>query len=398
MSVYFVCDTCGASTPSLAPAGWRCACGSPWSLPPGPAFDPHAGTDAASGVWRFRRQIRLPAGPVPTLGEGCGRWLHPPGGPRIALAYLEPTLSFKDRGVAVLLAWAALAATPPLIEDSSGNAGGSFAAYAAAAGLPCRIYVPSSAPAGKTAALRAFGAEIIEVDGPRANATEAALADPDGTYCSHAWNPMFLEGTKTMALQWWQEHGGVLPRRVYVPVGQGSIALGLYHGFTEIRAGVPEFRIPEIIAVQHRTAAPLWQAVGAPSAAGESDPACEPDAPDPACEPDPTGAPDHAPLPEPAGAPDHAPLPEPADIPSLADGIAIDKPVRQEALVRAIKDTGGRVIVVGNEEILDAQQRLAGIGVWAEPTGAVAMAGHTQAGDGNDALVVVTGHGLKATL
>ena len=364
MSVDFLCDTCGASTPSLAPDGWRCGCGSAWSLPPGPAFDPdlHLGTGATSGVWRFRNQIRLPPGPVPTLGEGCGRWLRPPGEPRIALAHLEPTLSFKDRGVAVLLAWAALAATPPLIEDSSGNAGGSFAAYAAAAGLPCRIYVPSSAPAGKTAALRAFGAQVVEVDGPRGNATEAALADPDGTYCSHAWNPMFLEGTKTMALQWWQEHGGVLPRRVYVPVGQGSIALGLYHGFTEIRAGVPEFRVPEIIAVQHRTAAPLWEATGAPSAAGE---------------------------------PDHAP--DATDIPSLADGIAIDKPVRQEALVRAIKDTGGRVVVVGNEEILDALKRLAGVGVWAEPTGAVAMAGHTQAGDGSDALVVVTGHGLKAT-
>jgi len=370
MSVNFICDTCGASTPSLAPSGWRCACGSPWSLPPGPAFDPRTATETASGVWRFRRQIRLPPGPVPTLGEGCGRWLRPPGGPRIALAHLEPTLSFKDRGVAVLLAWAALAATPPLIEDSSGNAGGSFAAYAAAAGLPCRIYVPSSAPAGKTAALRAFGAEVVEVEGPRGNATEAALADPDGTYCSHAWNPMFLEGTKTMALQWWQEHGGVLPRRVYVPVGQGSIALGLYHGFTEIRAGVPEFRVPEIVAVQHRTAAPLWQAIEAPGADKEPDPASEPD---------------------------RAPAPEPADHPSLADGIAIDKPVRQEALVHAIKDTGGRVIVVGNEEIRDAQQRLAGVGVWAEPTGAVAMAGHMQAGDGSDALVVVTGHGLKTT-
>ncbi len=168
---------------------------------------------------------------------------------------------------------------------------------------------------------------------------------------------MFLEGTKTMALQWWQEHGGVLPRRVYVPVGQGSVALGLHHGFREIRAGVPEFRVPEIVAVQHRTAAPLWRAIGAPG-----------------------------PFPE----------PDSTDDPSLADGIAIGEPVRQQALVRAIKETGGRVIVVGNEEIIAAQQRLAGVGVWAEPTGAVAMAGHAQAGDGDDALVVVTGHGSKA--
>ena len=87
--------------------------------------------------------------------------------------------------------------------------------------------------------------------------------------------------------------------------------------------------------------------------------------------------------------------PSPNDCPSIADGIAIVTPVRREALIAAVVRTGGRVIVVGNDEIRDAQQRLAAMGVWAEPTGAVAMAGHAQAGDGNDALVVVTGHGLK---
>lgn len=360
MSLDFLCNVCGATTPALAPAGFRCGCGAPWSLPPGPSLDPHRITDAASGVWRFRAQIRLPdsalAAPL-TLGEGCGRWLRPVQGPRIALAHLEPTLSFKDRGVAVLMAWAGLAAVPPLIEDSSGNAGGSFAAYAAAAGLACRVYVPASAPPAKVAALQAFGAEVITVDGPRANATEAALSDSKGTYCSHAWNPMFLEGTKTLALQWWQEHGGALPRRVYVPAGQGSLVLGLHHGFDEIRRGIPEFRAPAIVTVQHRSAPSLWAAMG------------QDDAP---------------------------PAVEPQDEPSIADGIAIDAPVRRDDLVRAIRDSGGRVLVVGNEEIRAAQRRLAAMGVWAEPTGAVAMAGWLQAGGDNDALVVVTGHGLKA--
>ncbi len=357
MSADFFCEHCGQTTPALEPSGWRCDCGGPWALPPGPPFDPDAITNDASGVWRFQHQIRLPAGHYPTLGEGCGRWLRPPDGPSIALAHLEPTLSFKDRGVATLVAWASLAAKPPLIEDSSGNAGGSFAAYAAAAGLPCRIYVPASAPAGKVAALHAFGAEVVEIDGPRPSATEAALADNDGTYCSHAWNPMFLEGTKTLAFQWWQEHGGELPERIYVPAGQGSLVLGLFYGFAEIRSALPDFQVPAIIAVQHRTAAPLWDATGMEG---------RPTAPD-------------------AG-----------DRPSIADGIAIAVPVRRRALAAAVVSTGGRVIVVGNEEILAAQRRLAAIGVWAEPTGAVAMAGHLQAGDGGEALVVVTGHGLKA--
>jgi len=358
MNVEFICASCSRTTPSLAPNGWRCECGGAWSLPPGPAFDAGAIDAEASGIWRYRKQIRLPEDcPVPTLGEGAGRWVRLRGGPLAACAHLEPTASFKDRGAAVLVAWATLAASPPLIEDSSGNAGGAFAAYAAAAGLACRVYVPSSAPAGKVAALRAFGAEVVKIDGPRPRATEAAIEDRDGTYCSHAWNPMFLEGTKTLAFQWWEEHGNTLPRRVYVPAGQGSLVLGLHYGFTELAAAFADFRVPEIVAVQHATASPLWEATGA------------------------------------AGQPK---LPRDADIPSLADGIAINEPVRRRAIAAAISESGGRVVVVGNEQIVAARERLAGNGLWVEPTGAVSLAGHAAAGDDNDALVVLTGHGLKA--
>ena len=168
---------------------------------------------------------------------------------------------------------------------------------------------------------------------------------------------MFLEGTKTLAFQWWQEHGPQLPERIYVPAGQGSLVLGLFYGFTEIRAALADFQIPAIIAVQHRTAAPLWAATGM------------------------------------EGRP---PAPDAGDQPSIADGIAIAVPVRRRALAAAVVSTGGRVIVVGNEEIRAARRRLAAMGVWTEPTGAVAMAGHMQTGDGAEGLVVVTGHGLKA--
>lgn len=344
----------------MAPEGWRCSCGEPWCLPSGPPFDPRAIVAGASGVWRYRKQIRLPEGcPQPTLGEGAGGWIRLPRGPAIACAHIEPTLSFKDRGVAVILAWALGAdASPPLIEDSSGNAGGAFAAYAAAASVPCRIYVPRSAPAAKKAALSAFGATVVEVDGPRHLATDAAQADARGTYVSHAWNPFFLEGTKTLAFQWWERYRDELPRRVFVPAGQGSLVLGLWHGFAELRAGLPEVRMPKIVAVQHRTSAPLWEATGQ---AGDS------------------------------------PTVEGDDHPSIADGIAIEKPVRASALVDAITGSGGRVVVVGNDEIREARRELCSHGVWAEPTGATAYAGFARLGGGDGDLVVVTGHGLKAT-
>jgi threonine synthase len=353
----FACESCAATTPALAPSGWRCACGGPWSLPPGPPFDRESIDPGGSGVWRYRQQIRLPGeAPEPTLGEGAGGWRRLSDGPIAALAHLEPTASFKARGAAVLAAWAGLAASPPLIEDSSGNAGGALAAYAAAAGLACRVYVPASAPAAKKDFLRAAGAELVEVEGPRPRATEAAIADAGGTYCSHAWNPMFLEGTKTLAFQWWEEHGDRPPPRVYVPAGQGSLVLGLRQGFGELAAARPRFRAPAIIAVQHRTAVSLWAASGAPGP---------------------------------------SPPPRHDDLPSIADGIAIPAPVRQASVVDAIRGSGGRVIVIGNEEILAAQQRLLADGLWVEPTGAVALAGHMAAGDGADALVVLSGHGVK---
>ena len=254
-----------------------------------------------------------------------------------------------------MVAWARAAATPPLIEDSSGNAGGALAAYAAAAGLSCRVYVPSSAPAGKRAVLEALGAEVVSVGGARPRATEAAQSDTEGTYCSHAWNPFFIEGIKTLAFQWWEEHEGRLPASVYVPAGQGSLVLGLCRGFGELAAAFADFETPRLIAVQHRTVAPLREAL----------------------------------------APDEQPEVGPGDLPSIADGIAIPDPVRQDKVLAAINATGGAVLTVGNAEIHEARRRLAAEGLWVEPTAAVGLAAHAAAGDGPDALVVLTGHGAK---
>ena len=356
MSVDFVCERCGDGVPAMSADAWRCPCGGPWELPDGPPFDPAAIADVPSGLWRYRAQLRLPSDCPPlTLGEGRSPWLRLRSGPRVACAHYEPTGSFKARGVAVMTAWARSAAAPPLIEDSSGNAGGAVAAYAAAAGLACRVYVPASAPAAKRALLAALGAEVVPIDGPRPRATVAAQSDTDGTYCSHAWNPFFIEGIKTLAFQWWEEQAGCLPPRVYVPAGQGSLVLGLWHGFRELAAAFPELEIPRLVAVQHRTVAPLRAALDSDE---QRDPA-------------------------------------PDDIPSVADGIAIPDPVRQNKVLAAIDATGGDVVTVGNAEINEARRRLAAEGLWVEPTGAVGLAGHAVAGDDGDALIVLTGHGTK---
>src|SRR5947207_15736896 len=103
-----------------------------------------------------------------------------------------PTGSFKDRGTALMLNHLLAVGVGRIHEDSSGNAGSSIATYAAAAGLPCRIYVPAAAPRGKVVQIAASGAEVIAVPGTRQAGTEAALAAAsagDSFYASHNWQP-----------------------------------------------------------------------------------------------------------------------------------------------------------------------------------------------------------------
>jgi threonine synthase len=257
-----------------------------------------------------------------------------------------------------------------LIEDSSGNAGAAVAAYAAAAGLPCRIYVPATAPAGKLRQLAAYGAEVVPVPGARPRATEAAQADAEGTYCSHAWNPLFVEGVKTMAFEWWERLAGRFPERIFVPAGQGSVAMGLRRGFLQLEAGLPGLRTPAIVAVQHRAVAPLaaaWRQQLASSeavrTAGErGDRQTEPGA---------------------------------VTQPPLSDGIVIPEPVRGPEVLTAVRESGGEILTVDDEAIRAAQQELAAAGIWVEPTGAVALAGHRRCGGSESDAVVTTGHGLK---
>ena len=374
MRTEFICASCQTTAPLLSAEAWRCPCGEPWELTPGPPFDPASIAPKTTGIWRYRAQLDLPPDiPELTLGEGHSPWVRLPDGPWVACAHREPTASFKARGVALMVAWAKRAATAPLIEDSSGNAGAAVAAYAAAAGLPCRIYVPASAPAGKLRQLAAFGAEVIPVPGARPRATEAAHRDRTGTYCSHAWNPLFVEGVKTMAFEWWERLDGRFPERVYVPAGQGSLALGLSRGFRQLSEGLPGLRTPAIVAVQHRSVAPLaaaWQESTTSSGSKQKQSV------------------------EAAGRPlsNEAAL---SDNPPLSDGIVIPDPVRGTEVIQAVRESGGEILTVDDDAIRAALQQLSAAGIWVEPTGAVALAGHQTGGGSKDDAVVTTGHGLK---
>jgi threonine synthase len=276
-----------------------------------------------------------------------------------------PTGSFKDRGTALMLNHLLAVGVGRIHEDSSGNAGSSIATYAAAAGLPCRIYVPAAAPRAKVVQIAASGAEVRSIPGTRQAVTEAALAaaeSGESFYASHNWQPFFIEGTKTLAFELWEQLGFRVPDNVLVPTGYGSNILGLERGFDELQRSGEITTRPRLFAVQAANCAAFATAWD-------------------------------------AGAPDYVPF---APQPTVADGIATVKPVRTAEVLAALQRSGGGVVAVAEEAIAPALAALGRLGLFVEPTAATAAAALTQLLAGNTItpeetiVVVLTGHGLKA--
>jgi threonine synthase len=292
-------------------------------------------------VWRYRHAIDLPGGDRPvSMGEGQTPLVVLDDDRPSVLAkldFLMPTLSFKDRGAAVLVTVARALGAEELVADSSGNAGAAIAAYAARARLSCRVYVPEATASQKLAQLTAHGADVLVVKGGRGAAASAAVRavlDRGAFYASHVWHPAFFEGTKTFAYEAWEQLGRA-PDEVFLPVGNGTLLLGAASGFADLhKAGLID-SIPRLVAVQASACNPLERAWRS----GEAGPAA-------------------------------------VDCRATrAEGIAIDAPVRGHQVLAAVRATGGRVIAVGEDAIVEAQAGLASRGLYVEATAAAVYAG-----------------------
>lgn len=360
------CSACGKRHAVDRPL-WRCDCGGPLNLEPGPGLRRADIAAADSSLWRYAAAIALNGPPQVSLGEGwtplvTREWDGVPV--RFKLESQMPTGSFKDRGTAVMLNHLLEVGVGPIHEDSSGNAGSSIATYAAAAGLRCRIYAPAAAPRGKVIQIAASGAEVRAIPGTRQAVTEAALAAVgESFYASHNWHPYFIEGTKTLAYELWEQLGFAVPDNILVPTGYGSNILGLDRGFDELFRNGEITRLPRLFAIQ----AENCSALGAAWA---------------------------------AGAADYVPF---TSGPTIADGIATVKPVRTAEVLAALRRSGGEVATVPEAEIGPALRALGRLGLFVEPTAATAGAALTRLlRDGTirpneTTIVVLTGHGLKAT-
>src|SRR3954470_18082414 len=360
------CPACGKRIPADRPI-WRCDCGGPLDLAAGPGLKRDEIDPGEASLWRYRAALALVRPPLVSLEEGWTPLVERRWDGTAVLFKLEsqmPTGSFKDRGTAVMLNHLLEVGVGPIHEDSSGNAGSSIATYAAAAGIPCRIYVPATAPRGKVVQIAASGAEVRAIPGTRQAVTEAALAATgESFYASHNWHPYFIEGTKTLAYELWEQLGFRVPDNILVPTGYGSNILGLDRGFDELaRRGEIATR-PRLFAVQAENCAAFAAAWA-------------------------------------AAAPGYVPF---SARPTAADGIATVKPVRTEAVLAALRRSQGGVVAVPEAEIAPALVGLGRLGLFVEPTAATAAAALSRLlrqgaiRPEETTVAVLTGHGLKAT-
>ena len=358
-TIPIVCISCSTPYPDEG-TPYRCpGCGGtfdwvgafPWQRP---ALEPQPG-----GIWRWQNSFGLPRmGEPVTLGEG-GTPLIPDdvGGQQVyfKLESLNPTGSYKDRASSVLTTFLRSRGVSRAVEESSGNAGASFAAYAARAGIHARVFIPESASGPKRRQIETYGAELVPVRGPRSAAAEAVAVDVDAgaVYASHAWMPFGMAGIATIAYELFEQLGGV-PGTVIAPAGHASLVLGILRGFKALKIAGQIERLPVIIAVQSSACAPVWAAWNQ------------------LVQPVVEGA-------------------------TLAEGVRVLKPVRMTALIDELDRGRDLVLAFDDEPVRVARTELARRGIDVEPTSALTWCG--LAGSGKKLpepiVLVLTGSGLK---
>jgi len=356
----------GETYPISAPR-WRSDTGAPLMITALPGIGRNMIDRRARSLWRYAAALPVGVADPITMGEGLTPlisrgWRGVPA--RFKLEWFSPTGSFKDRGASVMVSILRAQGVTRVLEDSSGNGGAAIAAYAAAGGLKAKILAPAHSPQGKTAQMRAYGAEVELIPGTRQDVSDAAVRQAATIfYAGHNWQPFFLQGTKTLAYELWEDLEFNAPDNIIIPTGAGSNILGCDIGFSELlRQGEIGSR-PKLFAAQPENCAPLHAGFV-------------------------------------AGSDDLAPV---EVRPTIAEGASIAKPMRAREVLAAIRRSGGETVAVSEAEIEQALFELARIGLYTEPTSALAAAAFTQLMErgairpGETTVLVLTGSGLKAT-
>ena len=305
-------------------------------------------------IERYRDRLPLgPDDPVISLMEGSTPLIHAPRlserlGIETHLKFegMNPTGSFKDRGMTVAVSWAAGKGAEAVICASTGNTAASAAAYAARAGMRCAVIVPEGKIArGKLAQAVMHGARVIELRGNFDQALEIVreVVARHPVELVNSINPYRIEGQKTAAFEVCDELGAA-PDALAIPVGNAGNVTAWWRGFNEYGQGLPRLH-----GFQAEGAAPL--VIGKPVEKPET----------------------------------------------VASAIRIGNPARWKEAEEAFAQSSGSVAAVSDAEILAAQKWLASVeGVFCEPASAASVAGALKSPpDGALLVCVLTGHGLK---
>jgi threonine synthase len=329
-----------------------CQCGQPYLVRYAATPDRTARAALAGRawtMWRYREWLPLDENEMPlSLGEGGTPLLDVPRlGATHRLPHLlvkdestNPTGSFKARGLAAAVTRAVRAGARALVVPTAGNAGLALAAYAARAGVAARIYAPSSTPGPILAAIRAYGADLLLVDGhigdcgarARAYAAETGALD-----VSTLREPYRIEGKKTLGLELAEQLGWTLPDAIVYPTGGGTGLIGMWKAFGELaRAGWVEGKLPRMYSVQAAGCAPVVRAFE-------------------------------------AGARAAAPWPEPR---TIAAGLRVPHPLGDRLMLDVLRESGGGAVTVSDADLTRAARELQTVeGIDAAPEGGAALAG-----------------------
>lgn len=363
----YICNRCGKKH-EITPTIWKCTCGGVLDLVKDtPKIDAAVWNRYPNSLWRYFETMPFAKDSKTwesvTMGEGQTPLIVlDPQEPNtyVKVDYMMPTLSFKDRGAAVLMTKAKELWVSKVIADSSGNAGTAIAAYAARCNLACDIYLSDETSPNKIAQIKAHGAAIKEIHGTRediAAAAQRAVDEENVFYASHVYNPYFYEGTKTYAYEIYEQLKGV-PDALIIPVGNGTLVLGAYYGFKELFENGLIEKMPKIIAIQAANCAPLTKAYEKGEAIAE-------------------------------------PVTNEG---TLAEGIAIAAPARSKQILEAVRETKGTFINIQEEEILSARAKLADMGFYVEVTTAANYAGYLKykKAPAEKVIIPLCGAGIKS--
>jgi len=360
----FVCSKCQKreKVSTLAP---KCECGGLWKLDFTPPAFSLADIDKSEwSIFRYRKFMALEdeCWRDISLGEGMTPIVRLDENVLLKMDYFMPTLSFKDRGAAVLIAHCKSIGVKNVVQDSSGNAGNSVAAYSAKAKIGCEIFVPEGTSPKKIDMIRAHGAKCTVVEGSRdhcADVCRQKVTDEGVYYANHVYNPFFYEGTKTYIYETFEQLGRI-PENIVIPVGNGTLFLGAIFALEHLLASGVIAKMPQIIALQSEYCDPLLLAANS----GEDTPA------------------------------DVSPKP------TLAEGIAIGKPMRGEEILHYAKKHNIRFVHAPEDKILEARAALAKKGIYCEHTTAANYAAYLRYceiyGETKDCLITMCGAGLKS--